>query len=175
MKLKCSNPCCNSLIEKEFVHVVGRYFCKSECSEAYILQVARFAMTLQPMEDQPPLNYKPQRWWKNWKQTKLAFFFSLLDNLNVERRKGMNNKIQSSCFLNRLTGGDKQELFCSRVYRNSHQSRRWKKLRKCLDKLFSFKHKEHCRECFLYQKRYRSQVKTWLLFFHKGYYWCSNQ
>lgn len=61
MKLRCSNPTCNCVIEtgNGFKRHCDRIFCSTDCVEIYIVQVQRFAFTI--ASENPPLNYKERK------------------------------------------------------------------------------------------------------------------
>ena len=63
MKIRCSNPTCNCVIDtgKGFKRHCDRIFCSTTCVETYIVQVQRFAFTIAPFKNGPPINYKERK------------------------------------------------------------------------------------------------------------------
>jgi hypothetical protein len=60
-----------------------------------------------------------------------------------------------SRLINRLLGGNPDELFCARVYAN-HRERGgvWTLALCVLDTLFACQEDQHCRRCYIWEKRY---------------------
>jgi len=70
-------------------------------------------------------------------------------------------RIFISRLINCLLGGHREELFCARVYIN-HKKRGgvWTLALFVIDVLFAFQENQHCRRCYIWEKRYERKRTT---------------